>query len=138
RTGELLGTQVLGQVPANRRSEAANRCSRELGQAEVENLGVSPVGDKNVCRLDVAVDDSLGVRGVESVGNLNRQAEQDFRLHGLSADAMLERLAVQKLHGNERLPVLLADIVNRANVGVIERRGGLGFALEAGQCLRVA
>src|SRR5712692_2198803 len=47
---------------------------------------------------------------------------------------MLERLAFHEFHGNEVLAVLLADIVNRADVGMIERGGGFGFAAEALEC----
>src|SRR5260370_34650193 len=50
---------------------------------------------------------------------------------------MLQRHAVEELHSDEGVTVLLADIVNCADVGVIQSRGGLGFALEAGKCLRV-
>ena len=34
-------------------------------------------------------------------------------------------------------PFVLADFVYHADVGVIQTRGGAGFALETGQCLRV-
>ena len=34
--------------------------------------------------------------------------------------------------------VLFADVINRADVGVIERGCGLGFALETGERLRIA
>ena len=40
--------------------------------AEIEDLGAPVVGQKNVVRLDVAVDDALGVRGREAVGDLGR------------------------------------------------------------------
>jgi hypothetical protein len=46
--------------------------------------------------------------------------------------------AIQKLHGDERLPVLLADVMNRADVGVIQRRCGLGFALKTSERLWVS
>ena len=49
---------------------------------------------------------------------------------------MLEGRLIQKLHGNERLPILFTDVVNRADIGMIQRRG-LGFVLKAGECLRV-
>jgi hypothetical protein len=75
---------------------------------------------------------------VQSVGDFNRQREQDIRLDGLSVDAVLQRRTFQKLHGNERQPVLLANIVNRADVGMIKCRCGLRFALETGKCLRVS
>ncbi len=78
------------------------------------------------------------VSGIQSIGNLNRQTEQNFHLDGLSADKMLQRHAIQVLHGNERLPVVLADVVNGANIRMIQRGSGLRFALETGERLRVA
>src|SRR5580704_1203396 len=51
---------------------------------------------------------------------------------------MLERQAVQKLHGDERLPVLLADLINGADVGMVQRRCSLRLALKAGQRMRVS
>ena len=51
---------------------------------------------------------------------------------------MLQGVAIQKLHGDESLAVLLANVVNRADVGMVERGCSLGFALEAAECLRVA
>jgi hypothetical protein len=50
---------------------------------------------------------------------------------------VFQRGAVQELHGNERFPVLFADVVNRADVGVIQGGGGLGFATKAGQCVLI-
>ncbi len=50
---------------------------------------------------------------------------------------MLERLAIQKLHGDEVLPLVLINLINRADVGMIERGGGSGLALEALERLRV-
>ena len=46
-------------------------------------------------------------------------------------------MPIQKLHGDERLITVLADVVNRADVGVVERRGRLRFAPETFECLRV-
>jgi hypothetical protein len=43
---------------------------------------------------------------------------------------MLQRLAFQKLHGDERLAVMLANLVNRADVRVIEGESGASFSLE--------
>src|ERR1700674_262249 len=50
---------------------------------------------------------------------------------------MLQGLAVEKLHGDERLPILLANVVNRADVGMVESRCGLGFTLKTGKSLGV-
>ena len=41
---------------------------------------------------------------------------------------MLESCSVEKLHHNEGLPILFGDFVDGADVGMIESRGGFGFA----------
>src|SRR5882672_4514160 len=43
----------------------------ELCQAEVQNLRMTAFGDKNICRLNIAVNDAVRVGGVERVGDLN-------------------------------------------------------------------
>jgi hypothetical protein len=77
------------------------------------------------------------VGGVERVGSLNCQTEENIGFDGFSPDAMLQRHALQKLHSDERLPVLLANVVNRSDVWVIQYGRGLGLTLKAGECLRV-
>ncbi len=43
----------------------------ELGESEVENFGVIALGHEKVGWLNIAMDDLLGVGGIESVGNLD-------------------------------------------------------------------
>src|SRR5437667_1528310 len=103
------------------------RCSRRFYQSvnnwghfrqpEIQNLGVPTLGHKNVRGLDVAVNDAFDVGGVQSVGNLDGQSEQNFGLDGLSGDAMLQRHTVQELHNEERMAVLLPDLMNRLILG---------------------
>src|ERR1700720_355072 len=50
---------------------------------------------------------------------------------------MLQSLAIQELHGDERLAALLADVVDRADVGMVESRCGLRFTLKTGKSLGV-
>ena len=54
---------------------------------------------------------------------------------GLASDQVPKRLPFQQLHGDEGLAFELIYLVNRADVGVVERRRGLGFAPEALQGL---
>src|SRR6266849_26402 len=49
----------------------------------------------------------------------------------------LQRHAIQEFHGYEGTAVLLANVVNRADVGMVQCGCGLGFALKTGECLRV-
>ncbi len=53
----------------------ADPAVRDFRQTEIENLGVSALGDKDVGGFDVAMNDALGVRGIESVGDLDRQRQ---------------------------------------------------------------
>src|ERR1700730_13485587 len=50
---------------------------------------------------------------------------------------MLQSLAIQELHGDERVAALLANVVNRADVGMVESRRGLRFTLKTGKSLGV-
>ncbi len=54
---------------------ARPRVWRQLGQSEIAQLRVTTVGDEHIGRLDVAVDDLLGVRGVEGVCELRAELE---------------------------------------------------------------
>ena len=44
---------------------------RNLGQAEVENLGVTAIGHEDIRGLDVAMDNAAGVGRVESIRDLD-------------------------------------------------------------------
>jgi hypothetical protein len=43
---------------------------------------------------------------------------------------MLQRNPIQEFHGDESLAILLINFVNRADVRMVERGGGLRFALK--------
>ena len=109
----------------------------DLRQSEIQNLGVSALGDEDVGGLDVAVDDALRMRGVERVGDLDAQIEHRFDLQRLARDAVPQRLPLQKLHRDEGLPSDLVNFVDRADVRVVQSGRSLGLALEAAERLRV-
>ena len=99
---------------------------------------MSAPGDEDICGLDVAVDDVFCVGGVERVCDLDGERQNRFRVHRPPIDAMFQRHAIEKLHGDERLALLVVNFMDGADVGMIQGRGGLGFALEAGERLRVS
>ncbi len=108
-----------------------------FGEAEVEDFGVAAAGDEDVGRFYVAMDDAGGVSGVESVGDLNRDVEKLIEIDGAIGDEVFEGLAVEEFHGDEGAAFVFADVVDGADVWVVQSGGGLGFALEAGEGLRV-
>ncbi len=98
---------------------------------------MSALRDKNIRGLDVAMDDAFGVRGVEGVGDLDSQLEQGFEFYGPRTDTMQSH-TVEKFHRDEGLAVLIANVVDGADVGMVQGGRSLGFALKSGQDLGIA
>jgi len=82
--------------------------------------------------------DSFRVSGVERVRNFDGEREHHFQIQRPAGDAVLERHAIQEFHGDESLSILLADVVNGADVWMIEGGRRLSLALETPERLRIA
>src|SRR5712692_7033515 len=119
-----------GQSRRRRKATRRTRLERQLGQPEIEDLGVTALGDEDVRRLDIPVDNSLGMRGIQRIGNLDSQVEHLIDLEWPPGDEVLERLPLEQLHDDEVVSLVLADLVDGADVGMVQGRGGSGFALE--------
>ena len=89
------------------------------------------LGDEDVRRLDVAMHDASGVGRIQCVGDFDRKREQNLSFERTARNAVLQRHPVQKLHGDERLIIVFADFVDRANVGMVQCRCSPGFKAEA-------
>jgi hypothetical protein len=72
-------------------------CGDSFGETEIENFCLAARGDEKVGGLDVAMDDALGVSGVEGVGNLNGEGKGFVEGKRTSGDGVLESAAVEKL-----------------------------------------
>src|SRR5437764_3059648 len=94
---------------------------RNLSEAEIEDFGVFTAGNENVGRLDIAMNDAFRVGGIQSIGYFNSQREQNFGFERLPGNAVLQRGAFEKLHCDEWMAVVLADLVNGADIRVVER-----------------
>ena len=75
--------------------------------------------------------------GVECVGDFGTERQHGLDLERLSTDPMLQRHAVQELHDDEGLTFTLADFMDRADIGMVERGRGASFTSEALQSLWV-
>jgi len=69
--------------------------------------------------FDVAMYDPRAVSCIQCVGDFDGQRKKCFDLHWTPRDAVLQRRSIQVLHHDEGIAVLLADVINRANVGMI-------------------
>ena len=81
---------------------------------------------------------AFGVGGIERVCDFDGERKKSLDLHGTSADPVLERCALEQLHGDEGLSVLIADVMDGADVGMVQSRRGLRFSLKASQRLGFA
>ncbi len=83
------------------------------------------------------MNDAFGVRRIQGIGNLDAQVQQLIRSYGAVLDSVLQGLPFQVLHDDEGLAFVIADVVDGADVGMIECRGRSGLPLETIQCLFV-
>ncbi len=110
---------------------------RQLGEAEVEDLHPAVVGDEEVLGLQVPVDDPLLVRGGEAVDDLERVVDRLARRERAAREDRAQRLAFEELLDDVGRAVVLADVVDGGDVGVVQDAGGLGLLLEAAQAVGV-
>ena len=109
-----------------------------LGQAEVEHLGVTSLGHENVGGLDIAVHDSGGMRRIECIRNFDPQPQNLVNFHRAPADPVFQGHPFEKLHRDEGMAILFANIVDGADVGMIESGGGLGLTSKSRQRLCIS
>ncbi len=109
----------------------------ELRKAEIQNLGVPSFSHEYIGGFDVPVDDAPFVCGIERIGHLNSQLQHSLERKRISFDEMFESLAIEEFHHNEVLPLMLADLVNRADIGMVQRGCGAGFPSEPFHRVRV-
>lgn len=126
----LLGRHVRDR--SQRRTSAREvRGPGEFRQTEVHDLHEAVARDHRVGRLHIAVHEAGLVRARQGLRHLDRDVERVRHRNGASRDPLLQRLAVVVRHRQEQFPIgCLVDFVNGADVGVIERGGGLRFLPE--------
>src|SRR5262249_62331117 len=81
--------------------------------------------------LEVAIEQESGAETAnEHILRTGETEHRDGHMidNDYQDDAVLQRLAFQKLHGDEGLAILLVDVVTGADVGMVQRRGRLRFA----------
>ena len=94
----------------------------DLGQPEVQDLRHPVAGQDHVGRLDVSVDQTLGVSPLQCV----RDLEEDIDCLGYgqraSLDPLLQGFPGVIGHDDEQVAFgVLVNFMNRADIGVIQR-----------------
>jgi hypothetical protein len=150
RALDLLGREVLkgaddGAVIGERRGacrvrrgvlEAGHghdRCGL-LRDAEVQELRCHSAGcsthQHHIGWFQIAVHDAAPMRAIERVGDLDRHAQRLVDLHRTGAKSIGQRLSLEVFHDEELDATVDADVVQRADVRMIQRRDGARFAFE--------
>ncbi len=94
---------------------------------KIENLCVSTFGYENVGWFDVPVNDTFGVGGFEGVGDFYSKSKEHLGIKWFACDTIRERQAVQEFHHNECLVTFLPDVVDGANIRMIQGGSSLRF-----------
>ena len=138
---QLLWRARYGNVPStgaaligSARVEASEACGRERGQLprqpEVEQLGAG-LRQHHVARLEVAVNDPLAVRPLQRLGDLHAVRDRLVERNLFAREPRGESLALDILHDEVIDRARLPDVVERADVRMIQLRDGAGFTLES-------
>ena len=85
------------RAPSSRRRfdlRGHSRRACELREPEVQNLHLAPLGEENVRGLDVAMDDSFRVCGIDRVRQLNAHFEQTINRQRSAVQFSVESLTL--------------------------------------------
>src|SRR5271165_2478494 len=88
-------------------------------------------GYEDVRGLDIAVNDAFGVSRVKRAGDLDSQREDGRKLHGPASDEVVQGRALKELHGYEGLAVFFSNIVDRADIWMVQSGSGPRLLLKA-------
>ena len=104
----------------------------DAGEPEVEDADSSGGVEHEVAGLDVAVDDSLGMRGLEPAGGLDDASRRlgDGQRPAVADDA-IEVAAFDEFHHQEMDAAIFVGINSGDDVGMFQTTGGLDFATES-------
>ena len=75
--------------------------------------------------------DLRGVGGFQCLGGFHAHSKDVLQRHRRRIELTPQRFAAHVLHGDERMAVLFAGLIDLADVGMVERRGGLRLTKEA-------
>ena len=81
--------------------------------------------------------DAFGMRRLEGLGDLDAEPDQFLDTDGTLGNPLLECRAVEILHDDARAAVLLADVMNGADVRMVQRGRGTRLLLEPAEGVRI-
>ena len=107
RRGADVGPESLGSRPR---------------EAEIEDLQPPVAGEEEVLGLEVAVHDAPLVRRGEAARDVDAEVDDLAHRQPAATQPLAQRLALQELHDRVRLAALVAEVMDREDVGMRQRR----------------
>ena len=95
------------------------------------------LGHKEIRRFQITMDDAGRVVNFKRIRNLYPKVQKLVERDGFPLDAILQRHALQAFHNDEKPVLVFADIVDGADVRVIQRRRRTRFPLKSFARLRI-
>ncbi len=99
----------------------------DLRESEIQHLQLPARRDDDVLRFDVTMHDAGGVGRLQRLRRLYADVRHFVGRQRVRSDPLGQTLAVDILHDDEDALVFFADLVDGADVGMVECRGGLGL-----------
>ena len=124
-------------VRGTQRASSAPLGVSTASRARSPRASRSRFADQDVRGLDVAMQHAGRVGRREAVGDAREELDDLPPSACAALRPVLERAAVDELRDDVLAAVVLADVVHREDVRMIQRRGHLRFALEAPPSRRV-
>ena len=92
---------------------------------------MAALGDEDVCGLDVAMDDAFAVGGIQRVGDFDGEPSRTSISSGRPAMRCFSVTPSRYSMAMKAWPFCFADVVDGADVGMIQSGSGLRLAPEA-------
>ncbi len=106
-----------------------------LGQSEVGDLAVALGVDQDVGRLEVAVENAPHVGVMYRLGHLGEQGGRGRWVIFVGRQPLGQAAAADELHGEVFLSVILTDLVDRYDTGMVQQCDRLGLVLEPAELI---
>ena len=103
----------------------------QSGQSEIGQMRFAFSIEQNVSRLDVAMQNAVLVRVMNSARHFRNEFRRAPDRHRLAPGDFIKLAAFDELHAEVARAIALADFVNRNDAGMIQTGGGFGFAAKA-------
>jgi hypothetical protein len=133
--GQVIGRaeHLAGECQVRGRSSGLRSRIQPLGQPEVGDARLAEGVDEDVGRLEVAVQNAPLVRVVDSLRDSLEVGGSAPGRQGPVADELREVLALDEVHREERLAVVLADVMDGNDVRVLQPGGGFRLGAKSPQ-----